>query len=170
MVDAINSTYAAAAGGTAEQGGSTVPGTTLQVEDFFRLLVAQMQYQNPLEPTSEQDFLNQMLQFSMVQQMVTVGEKIEEMRQAQSEFQSALQADLQTLQWQQALSLVGMQVEGSNAAGEFISGAVTGVRFSEGAPQLVVEGENSGLLELANVAQAARPPEPENQEQAGEGG
>lgn len=169
MIDALGGMGAPVASTTTAQ-ENTVPGTTLKVEDFFRLLVAQTQYQNPLEPTSQQDFLNQLLQFSMVQQMVAVGEKLEEMQQAQSEFQSVLQADLQTLQWQQALNLVGMEVQGHDAGGTLISGLVTGVRFTDGVPYLVVEGESSGLLELVNVAQATQPPEPENQEQpAGDG-
>ena len=43
--------------------------TQLGKNDFLNLLAAQMQYQNPLEPMSDTDFIAQMAQFSALEQM-----------------------------------------------------------------------------------------------------
>ncbi|MCL1905668.1 MAG: hypothetical protein FWG06_01520 [Clostridiales bacterium] len=43
--------------------------TQLGKNDFLNLLAAQMQYQNPLEPMSDTDFIAQLAQFSALEQM-----------------------------------------------------------------------------------------------------
>lgn len=44
-------------------------GDTLDKEDFLLLLVTQMQYQDPLEPTSNTEYVAQLAQFSELEQM-----------------------------------------------------------------------------------------------------
>lgn len=48
---------------------STKNGSTMTKDDFLKLLVAQMQYQDPLEPTSNTEYVAQYAQFSQVEQM-----------------------------------------------------------------------------------------------------
>lgn len=48
---------------------STKNGSTMSKDDFLQLLVAQMQYQDPLEPTSNTEYVAQYAQFSQVEQM-----------------------------------------------------------------------------------------------------
>ncbi|MCL1976140.1 MAG: hypothetical protein FWG61_08280 [Firmicutes bacterium] len=47
--------------------------TQLGKNDFLNLLAAQMQYQNPLEPMSDTDFIAQLAQFSSLEQMETMS-------------------------------------------------------------------------------------------------
>ena len=42
---------------------------SLDKDAFLKLLVAQMQYQDPMEPTSNTEYMSQMAQFSSVEQM-----------------------------------------------------------------------------------------------------
>ena len=42
-------------------------------EAFLQLLVAQMRYQDPLEPTSNTEFVSQYAQFSQVEQLQNMG-------------------------------------------------------------------------------------------------
>lgn len=44
-------------------------GTSLDKDAFLKLLVTQMQYQDPMEPTSNTEYMSQMAQFSSVEQM-----------------------------------------------------------------------------------------------------
>lgn len=46
---------------------------TLGKSDFLQLLAAQLQYQNPLEPMSDSDFVAQLAQFSSLEQMETLN-------------------------------------------------------------------------------------------------
>ena len=48
---------------------STVAGGNLGKEEFLKLLVAQMQYQDPLEPNKDSDYIAQLAQFSSLEQM-----------------------------------------------------------------------------------------------------
>lgn len=43
-------------------------------EDFLRMLTAQMQYQNPLEPMNDQEFIGQMTQFSSLEQLQNLND------------------------------------------------------------------------------------------------
>ena len=43
--------------------------STLGKDDFLQLLVAQMKFQDPLEPTSNTEYIAQYAQFSQVEQM-----------------------------------------------------------------------------------------------------
>ncbi|MBK8559844.1 flagellar hook capping FlgD N-terminal domain-containing protein [Candidatus Amarobacter glycogenicus] len=69
-VDAItalkNTTYTPKASANSE----------LSQVDFMKLIIAQMQNQNPLEPQSDTDFMAQMAQFESLNQMKTVAEGI----------------------------------------------------------------------------------------------
>lgn len=51
-------------------------------EAFLKLLVAQMQYQDPLEPTSNTEFISQYAQFSQVEQMQNMASTVELQRAA----------------------------------------------------------------------------------------
>ena len=44
-------------------------GNTLDKEAFLQLLVAQMKYQDPLQPTSNTEYISQYATFSQVEQM-----------------------------------------------------------------------------------------------------
>ena len=54
---------------TEYQNDQRVRKTQLGKNDFLNLLAAQMQYQNPLEPMSDTDFIAQLAQFSALEQM-----------------------------------------------------------------------------------------------------
>ncbi len=49
--------------------GSTENKNSLDKDAFLKLLVTQMQYQDPMEPTSNTEYMSQMAQFSSVEQM-----------------------------------------------------------------------------------------------------
>ncbi len=62
---------------TALTGPNTpVGGQELDKSSFLKLLVAQMQHQDPLEPMSNTEFVAQLAQFSGVEQLVAVNEGI----------------------------------------------------------------------------------------------
>ncbi|MBE5869647.1 MAG: hypothetical protein E7294_00070 [Lachnospiraceae bacterium] len=52
-------------------------GDALGKEDFLKLLVAQMQYQDPLEPTSNTEYVSQFATFSELEQMQNVSNSMD---------------------------------------------------------------------------------------------
>lgn len=121
----------------------------LETTDFLRLMVAQLQYQDPLQPANDTtQLLTQLSQFTMVQEIITLGNRV-----------AQVQEDLQTLKWQQALNLVGMEVTGQTADGALLGGVVMGVRRVDGDLRLVIGEEEIGLDQLLEVRPAAGPAE-----------
>lgn len=67
---AIDTTKAAAAASK----NSTKSNSSLDKDAFLQLLVAQMQYQDPLEPTSNTEYMSQLAQFSSVEELQNINQ------------------------------------------------------------------------------------------------
>lgn len=50
------------------------PGSSLGKDDFLKILVSQLQNQDPMKPMEDQDFIAQMAQFSSLEQMQSLNE------------------------------------------------------------------------------------------------
>lgn len=128
----VTATGSAAGGSTAAVAVSN-PSSTLNQQDFLKLLVAQIQYQDPMNPQSDTQMAAQMAQFTALQQST----------------QSSA-----SLAMMQANSLVGstvtLQVDSTHSA----SGLVTGVVLSNGTPQITVGGANYGLGQITSITPA----------------
>ncbi|WP_323132031.1 flagellar hook capping FlgD N-terminal domain-containing protein [Paenibacillus silvisoli] len=55
--------------------------TSLGKDDFLRILVTQLQNQDPLQPLQDKDFVAQMAQFSSVEQLVNMSDQLSMLRQ-----------------------------------------------------------------------------------------
>jgi flagellar basal-body rod modification protein FlgD len=107
---------------------------TLGKDAFLKLLVAQLKYQDPTNPTDSAQFMQQTAQFTLV-------EKMEQL--------------LTTSQSQSAIALVGKSVTWNNALGKEQSGVVTGVSVSEGKAVLDVGTEQVALDAVIKVKASA---------------
>ena len=105
---------------------------------FLKLLVAQLKYQNPMEPVDSSQFMAQTAQFTMV-------EKLEAMA-AQTD---ALVAGEQA---QRAAGLLGRQITYADAQGAPQTGVVTGTRLGSDGPVLLL-GQSE--VPLGNVREVA---------------
>jgi flagellar basal-body rod modification protein FlgD len=118
--------------------GTQLPGNPslgLKASDFINMMITQLQNQDPLQPTSNQDLLNQMSQIG------------------QLESSTDLQSSLKTLTLQQTLgsagNLIGKMVTGQDAHGNPLSGLVNSVKAVDGAVSL--ELDNGQELSMSNV-------------------
>jgi flagellar basal-body rod modification protein FlgD len=115
-------------------------------DEFLRLFLTQLSFQDPLEPVDNREFLAQLAQFASVEQLRALNENLE--------------GDLQIASSQQAIELLGKTVDVStNATGGFLTGQVTTVNFRQGKPALTVQTP-SGPLDGVSLAQVllVRPP------------
>jgi flagellar basal-body rod modification protein FlgD len=110
--------------------GQTNP-QTVGKDMFLKLLVAQLKYQNPMEPVDSSQFMAQTAQFTMV-------EKLQEMA-VRTEALVAGEAS------QRAAGLLGRQVSYVDADGATQTGVVTGTRFGSDGPVLLLGPGGSGV-------------------------
>ena len=134
---------------TAPVGNGASPGSQLKgknaqlkTEDFIKMMITQLQHQDPLEPAKNQELLAQMSQIGQLQS------------------QTLLQESLQGLVLQQNLgaagNLIGKVVEGVDDAGEQARGLVTSVRVED--KQVLLELDNGKRLSLGKVTGIATAP------------
>ncbi len=109
--------------------------------DYMKLIVAQMQNMNPMDPSSGGDGLATMMQ----------AEELNQLNQLNSAMTS-----LQTLtQTGYASSLIGRQVTGVDGTGAAVSGVVTGVKMDPSGPLLSIGDKAIRLLDITSIATTA---------------
>ncbi len=117
-------------------------------DDFFQLMIAQLANQDPMEPTSNEELLNQMAAIRDIEMNTSLT--------------SALKSLSEQQQFGSASALIGQHVSGQPGEdGQTVSGRVTAVRFnSDGTIVLQLDsGAELDLSQLASVTsseQAAR--------------
>jgi flagellar basal-body rod modification protein FlgD len=99
------------------------PSAAFGLQDFMRILLTQLAYQDPLKPMDNQQFMTQIAQFTTLQQSQQLNEKIDQLLSIQSAVQS--------------IGLIGKTVDVQTASSA-LSGTVTSLGFVDGAPQLTV--------------------------------
>jgi len=128
-----------AIGAVADSSSAVTQNAGIGQEDFLRILLAQLRFQDPLKPVDNQQFVAQLAQFSALELSRQQSERIEQL--------AGIQAT------DQAVNLLGRTVEIGNADGGSTVGNVTAVSFSSGEPRLTVVSNGTTFvdLRLANV-------------------
>jgi flagellar basal-body rod modification protein FlgD len=115
--------------GTTGSVGDTVKrnvGGTLGKDDFLKLLVGQLQHQDPMSPSDDQAWIGQMAQFSQLEQVSNTA--------------ATTQKIVDTLNTNGTLSLIGRTVTYLDEAGAAHTGAVDTVDMAGGVASLTVAG------------------------------
>ena len=110
-------------------------------DTFLKLLVAQLKYQNPLEPTDSAAFMAQTAQF-------TVVEKLDALAKNNAELLSTNRA-------LSASSLIGQSVVAPGPDGADVVATVTGVRFDATGPVLLTGDTEVSLAGVKEVRPAS---------------
>jgi flagellar basal-body rod modification protein FlgD len=100
-------------------------------EDFLKLLLTQLQFQDPLKPMDNQEFIAQMAQFTSLELNRQQNDKADTLMTIQSATQ--------------ALTLIGKQVEVTTETRQVIGEAIA-VRFPGGEPAMTVRLQNGEVL------------------------
>ncbi len=127
MIDGVTSSGAAASstGGLGDLGSDV----------FLQLLVAQLRYQNPMEPADATSMLQQTSQFTMVETLQGIADTQQQL--------------INMSQLSAGLDMVGNEVEAVGYDGLIVNDVVDGVRF---APEGVILELGGGTeVPLANV-------------------
>jgi flagellar basal-body rod modification protein FlgD len=103
----------------------------LNKDDFLKLLLTELKYQDPLNPTDDKQFIAQMAQFSSLEQMQNLNK---------------------SMSMTQGYGLLGKYVKASNDHddGSELEGIVDAVIMKSGAPCIKIGG-NEAMLESVRV-------------------
>jgi len=137
-------TSAIAAAGTTTAAKPRGAADALTGEDFFRLLVAQLSNQDPLEPTSNQELLAQLASIRDIELSSTLTDSLKSLTSQQ--------------RYVSAAGLIGQFVTGApaedNPSGLVPQGLVVGVRFASDG-QAMLELDNGMELPLERIETVA---------------
>jgi len=135
-----------AVGGTINpQDNTLTKKNTINQEDFIKLFLAQLQFQDPLEPVDNREFLAQLAQFT----------SLEQSRQTSENTNGLLSMNAST----QAISLLNKQVE-VQGLGVPLVGKVTAVSFTSSGAELTVAdaaGQVTQGVRLSQVTLVRQP-------------
>jgi flagellar basal-body rod modification protein FlgD len=124
--------------------GSTVGANkyNLKTEDFIKMMVTQLQNQDPMEPAKNQELLAQMSQIGQLQSS------------------SSLQDTLKTVMLQSQLTnsgaMIGKSIKAMDADGNVVTGIVNSVKVVDGAVNLQLD--NGQTMPLTSVTEIAGTP------------
>jgi flagellar basal-body rod modification protein FlgD len=108
---------------------------------FLKLLVAELKYQDPMNPTDPNTMLAQTAQFSVVEQLNNLTTQIAAMTTSSQDAAGA--------------ALIGRRVAGTDAAGDAVSGVVSGLQTSSSGMELLVGGQDVPLANVTSIADAS---------------
>jgi flagellar basal-body rod modification protein FlgD len=94
---------------------------------FLQLLVTQLRYQDPMRAGGEREFVGQLAQFALVEQMTEISRW------------SRLAAGAR---------LIGTEVTATNRDGKPLTGVVSGVRMEADGPVLLIAGVSVPLSQV----------------------
>jgi len=115
-----------------------IRGKQLNQTDFLKMLVKQLQYQDPLKPMDNAEFTSQMAQFSSLEQLVNMNKNLEALRSSQNLVGSA-----------QGVNFLGKQIRASGDTVSLQGGNASPLRYqlSEDAAAIVLNiYDSSGRL------------------------
>ena len=115
---------------------------SLGQDDFLRILLTELKFQDPLKPQDNKEFIAQLAQFSGLELNRQSNDKVDTLLT----FQSA----------SQAIGLIGKQVQVQSTGTDQPVGTVTTVTFQNGQPLLQVQvgqGANATFLKDLTLAQ-----------------
>jgi len=126
--------------GAASTGGTTSASSSDDKDMFLQLMVAQMKYQDPLNPTDSSQFLAQTAQFTALEKMQDVADQTAMLLSTQLAFGAS--------------SLIGQTVRWYDDTGAEQSGTVQGTTYLATGPVLSVDGQQVPITDVISVGDA----------------
>lgn len=122
----------------ASSSAASVQGRGLTQQDFLKVLLTQLTYQDPMKPADNQQFMAQLAQFSTLQETQQMNTNIETLISNQSALQS--------------VGLIGREVDISSANG-IVTGTVIALSLSGNSPVLTVKTTAGATLTNISLSQ-----------------
>jgi len=118
---------------------SSLPNSGINEQNFIQLFVNELQFQDPMQPLDNSQFLTQLAQFVGIEQ--------------QSEEVTGINNLLTLDSSDQSLGLLSHTVQVSNANGSTTTGKITGIQYSANGVQVTVTPSSGSVLTNVNLSQ-----------------
>lgn len=115
---------------TASANPTTKNTSNLGKDEFLKLLITQMRYQDPMNPMEDKEFISQMAQFSSLEQMQN------------------LNASMATTQ---AAAMIGKTITWDDEKGDLQTGKVTSVKVVSGQPKVMIGDAEVALEKILSI-------------------
>lgn len=102
--------------------GGTTGSSEIDQDQFLSLLVAQMNYQDPLSPLDSQQFASQLAQFTSLEQLTQMNDNLEQSLQAQILLNQSINNTM-------SAQLMGFEVNASNDIVQLEDGEATSIMY-----------------------------------------
>ena len=120
---------------------------TMGKDDFLKLLITELQNQNPLNPMEDREFISQMANFSTLEQMQNMNKGFEYVG-------LLLEQSLGSMYLEQCCNLINKDVEYS-IDGNLKQGIVEGIVMNNGIPQLKISEDLIFLDEVLSITNSS---------------
>ncbi|QNB08831.1 flagellar hook capping protein [Herbaspirillum frisingense] len=117
---------------------ATSQASSLNMQDFLKILLTQLNYQDPMKPMDNQEFMGQLAQFTALEQTQQLNTKIDQLISTQAALQS--------------VGLIGRTVDVTVTSGT-VTGTVKALSLSGDTPQLTVLSSSGQTLSGISLAQ-----------------
>ncbi|GIN11222.1 hypothetical protein J26TS2_10890 [Shouchella clausii] len=121
------------------------PNNSLGQDAFLKLLITQLQNQDPSNPIEDREFIAQLATFSQLEQLTKLNSTMEYMYYEQKSQQLMALSEL-----------IGKSVEWLNEKDQVELATVTGVKYSESG-NLLVQIEDDKWIEASNLISIIKP-------------
>lgn len=115
----------------------TTSNSTLDKEAFLRLLTIQLQNQDPLSPQDSDQFMGQMTNFAILEQLQQINTNLSYLFDAEKQFQT--------------VHMLGREITVIDGEGNEVQGVAESLRFSAEGPKLKVNGNEYLLSQVQEI-------------------
>jgi flagellar basal-body rod modification protein FlgD len=113
-------------------------------DDFLKILITQLQHQDPMEPLQDREFIAQMAQFSTVEQISNMAQY----QKLTYESLAGLSSSIGQLS-----GLIGKEVEWTSTDGSVQTGLVEGIRLKQGEAFAEVAGIQLPIGQIIRIGE-----------------
>jgi len=114
----------------------------LDKDAFLQLLVKQMEYQDPLDPQDNSEYIAQLAQFSSLEQMTNVASQLSSVYALVDNINSSVLVG-------QLSNMIGKDTQWITDDNVAYEGTVTGVSISDGSPTIIAEDKAGNIHQVA---------------------
>ena len=119
---------------------ATTQSSSLNMQDFLKILLTQLNYQDPMKPMDNQEFMAQLAQFTTLEQTQQLNTKIDQLISTQAALQS--------------VGLIGRTADITVTSGT-VTGTIKALSLSGDSPQLTVLSSTGETLTGISLSQIA---------------